>query len=114
MDEELVALNSAAMAQMPPADLGASALKMLLTFLVLIGLLLATYWILKRIVQHRMQQKGASASIQIVEKRMLSPKTMLYLIEVEHKKILIAESQLEVKRLESLTVEECKDHSLRP
>ncbi len=48
-------------------------------------------------------KRVGSQSIQILEKRMISPKTMLYLIEAEGKQILIAESQLEVKRLESFS-----------
>ena len=39
--------------------------------------------------------------IQVLEKRMLSPKSILYLIEVEGQKVLVAESQHEIRRLES-------------
>ena len=35
---------------------------------------------------------------------MISPKTVLYLIEVDHKRILVAESHLEIKRLEGFEI----------
>lgn len=85
----------------PPADLGSTFIKMMLTFGVLILLLFGTYWFIRRLVQMRLQRGIGTASIQIIEKKMISAKTMLYLIEVENKKVLIAESQLEIKRIES-------------
>lgn len=89
----------------PGSDLGATFLKMMLTFAVLILLLFGTYWVIKRLIRTRLQSGGSTAAIHILEKKMLSPKTMLYLIEVDNKKILMAESQLEIKRLESFAVE---------
>lgn len=98
---ELPPLDSAA-AQMPPGDLGAAFAKMFLTFVALALLLFATYWFLRKFIQQRNQKGGVHAAIHILEKKMISPKTALYLIEVDKKRILIAESQLEIKRLESL------------
>ncbi|HSX11691.1 MAG TPA: flagellar biosynthetic protein FliO [Chlamydiales bacterium] len=89
-------------AQMPPGDLGATAVKMFLSLIVLVALLFISYWFLRRLIQNRLQKGGGEQAIQILEKRMISPKTMLYIIEVENKKILVAESQLEVKRLGEL------------
>jgi flagellar biogenesis protein FliO len=103
---ELTALDQASLAlaettpQIPTGELGATFLKMLLSLVILIALLGATYWFLRRIIQQRLQKGVGDAAIQIVEKRMISPKTILYLIEVNGKKILLAESQLEIKRLE--------------
>ncbi len=80
-------------------DIGATFIKMLLTFTALIFLLFGTYWFIRRLIRFRLEKGTGSQSIQIVEKKMLSPKTMLYLVELEGKKILIAESQLEIKGL---------------
>lgn len=91
-----------AVTQMATTDLGASFVKMFLSLIVLILLMFTTYWFLRRIIQARLQKNQADASIHILEKRPLSPKTMLYLLEVEGKKVLIAESQLEVRRLEEI------------
>jgi flagellar protein FliO/FliZ len=81
-------------------DLGATFIKMMLTFSVLILLLFGTYWFIRRLIRMRLERGVGTASIQILEKKMISAKTMLYLIEVENKKVLLAESQLEVKRIE--------------
>lgn len=85
----------------PPGDYGIAFVKMLLTLIALAVLLFATFWFLRRLIQQRLQKGVGTRSIQVLEKRMISPKTMLYLVEVEKKKILLAESHLEIKRLES-------------
>ncbi len=104
---ELTALDQVvneSVSQMPAGmstgDLGAAFAKMFITLIVLVLLLLVSYWFVRRLIQNRLQKGVGDASIQIIEKRMISPKTMLYLIEVEGKKVLLAESQLEIKRLE--------------
>jgi len=100
---ELTALESAVLqstSQMPPGELGAAFAKMLFTLIALVILLVASYWFLRRLIQQRMQKGVGKGAIQILEKRMISPKTMLYLIEVDKKRILIGESHLEIKRLE--------------
>lgn len=89
--------------ELPPGDYGAALVKMLLTLIALAVLLFLSFWFLRRLIQQRMQKGVGTQSIQILEKRMISPKTMLYLVEVDNKKILLAESHLEVKRLESFT-----------
>lgn len=104
---EIAALENTALAavdsmtQVTTTDLGASFTKMLLTLLVFVILLFGTYWFLRRIIQQKLQKGAADAAIHILEKRMLSPKTMLYLVEVEGKRVLMAESQMEIKRLET-------------
>ncbi len=88
----------------PPTDLGMTLVKMLISLLALALLLFASYWFLKRLIQNRLQKGVGRQSIEILEKRMISPKTMLYLIQVENKKILFAESHLEVKALDTFRV----------
>ena len=89
----------------PPGDIGVTFVKMLLTFIALVLLLFGTYWFIRRLIQQRLQKGVGIASIQILEKRMISAKTMLYLVEAEGKKILLAESHLEIKRLETFPSE---------
>ena len=92
---------------MSTGDLGSAALKMVFTLIGLILLLFLTYWLLRRVIQQRLQKGVGTVGIQILEKKMLSPKTMLYVLEVNKKKILVAESHLEIKRIESFgTVKE--------
>jgi len=79
-------------------------------FLALIGLIVGiflTVWLLKKIGQGRWAG-GGNKSIKIVEKRPLSPKTMLYVIDVDGQQSVIAESHLEVKHLMSLEKENAR------
>ena len=101
---DLAELDIDPIVTVPPGDLGATFAKMMLTFGLLILLLFGTYWVIKRLIRVRLQSGVGSPSIHIIEKKMISPKTMLYLVEVDNKKILLAESQLEIKRLESFEI----------
>ena len=83
---------------------GAALIKMFLTMIAIIVLFCISYWFLKKLVNNRLQKGSETHAIQILEKRILSPKTMLYLVEVDNKKILLAESQLEIKKLESFSL----------
>ncbi len=73
--------------------------KMIVTVIGLVSVVLLTVWALRKIGQGRFRGFGSHRSIQIIERKPLSPKSMLYLVEVGHQKFLIAESQLEVRRL---------------
>ncbi|MBM3183922.1 MAG: FliO/MopB family protein [Chlamydiae bacterium] len=88
---------------LPPSDMGMALVKMLLSLLALVLLLFGTYWFLRRLIQQKLQKGSGSQTIQLLEKRMLSPKTMLYLVQIENKKVLLAESHLEIKRLEGIS-----------
>ncbi len=90
--------------QMMPSYEGAF-LKMFLTLLALIVGIFACVWILKRLAKGSFSQ-GNGKSIKILEKKPLSPKTMLYIVEVDGQETLIAESQLEVKKLMTLSPQE--------
>ncbi len=76
-------------------------LKMFLTLLALIVGVIGTVWFLKRLSGARFGGSSGQ-SLKVLEKKALSPKTMLYRIEVEGKQVVIAESQLEVKSLMTL------------
>lgn len=92
--------------QMPTGDLGAAFAKMLITLVILVVLLFASYWFIRRMIQNRLQKGAGDSSIHILEKRMISPKTMLYLVKIDNRKILLAESHLDVKRLADLQTHE--------
>ncbi|MBI3236963.1 MAG: flagellar biosynthetic protein FliO [Chlamydiales bacterium] len=85
--------------------------KMIITLIGLVLFVILTIWVLRKIGQGRFRGFGSHRSIEILEKRPLSPKTMLYLVCLEGKKILMAESQLEVKKLISIdsSSEEAED-----
>lgn len=85
----------------PPGDYGAALVKMVLSLIALIILLGFSFWFLRRLVQNKVNRGSKIAAIQIIEKKMISPKSMLYLVEVEGQKVLLAESQLEIRRLQT-------------
>lgn len=59
---------------------------------LIIAVILIIAWFLKRMVNTRMVQANETSNIQILERRILSPKTSLYLIEANEKTMLIAET----------------------
>lgn len=71
--------------------------KMILSLTAIIVLCFLTFWIFKRISKSRMTQVNNQRALKVIEKRILSPKSILYLIEYEGTKVLVSESHLDVK-----------------
>lgn len=80
-------------------DYGAAFFKMILMLVALLVLVVLTVWIIKRWGFGKIGRLKDKQSIQILEKRILSPKTALYTVEIEGSRLLIVESQLEVRAL---------------
>ena len=81
---------------------GIAFMKMILALIGLILLFILTIWFLKRVGKFRFGGKKASQAIHVLERYPLSQKSILYLVEVDGKRVLLSESQLEVRRLETL------------
>lgn len=58
----------------------------------IVSLIFAIAWFMKKMVHTRLMQENASSSLKILDKRSLSPKSMLYIIEAEGKQIILGES----------------------
>lgn len=84
-----------------PISYEAAFMKMLLCLAGILLLVFFTAWVLRRLSQGRSGFLNGQKAIKVLEKRSLSPKSVLYLIEVEGQKVLISESQLEVRALTS-------------
>jgi len=82
-------------------DMGFVLIKMLLAMTSIVIFLFIAYWVLRRLIQNRFQKGNSKQTIVVLEKKMVSQKTVLYLIEVEGKKILFAESHLEIRTLDN-------------
>ncbi len=82
-----------------PLEYETSFLKMIFSLIGLLIVFFLTMWMLKKMSQGRLGFKSQNSSIKIIEKKALSPKSILYVVEIEGKKIVIAESQLEIKPL---------------
>jgi flagellar biogenesis protein FliO len=76
--------------------------KMFLLLIALLFLIFLTFWMFKKFISARLHQANLTKSIKILEKRALSPKSILYLIEIEGKKVVISESTLEVRKIKDL------------
>ena len=74
-------------------------MNMMATLGLIIGLILLVAWFLKRFVNSRMEQMNESSQVQIIERRTLSPKAMLYIIEIDNRRIILAESMQGVTRI---------------
>lgn len=84
-----------------PVSYKGAFIKMILTLLGIIVLIVISVWMLRRISSGRMKQMNFGRSIKVLERRPISAKSVLYLVEIEGKKVVIAESQLEVRHITS-------------
>lgn len=66
--------------------------RMMLSLGFILALLLLGTWFFKRVLNQRLQQVNLTSTIKILEKRALNPKAAVYLLEVENRKVLIAEA----------------------
>ncbi len=82
-------------------DYQAAVIKMTLAFVGLLICIFFIAWLLKKISKGGFWGAKHSAHIKVLDKKALSPKTMLYWIEVSGVKIVISEAQLEVRPLTS-------------
>lgn len=78
-------------------------IKMIVVLIGLIALALLAFYLFKKISSSNMVQSNHYKNIKILEKRALSPKSILYLIEVGGKKLLIGESQVELRGISELS-----------
>lgn len=65
---------------------------MLLMLGILISVVYFLAWFLRRMTTVRIDQLNESSAIKVLERRQLSQRTTLYLIEAEGKKIMLAET----------------------
>ena len=72
---------------------------MLATLGLIIAFIIAIAWIFKRTMNMKLEKVAANSAIKVLERRNISPKTLLYLIEVEDKVILFSESHNGVTKL---------------
>jgi len=87
----------------PPSDVYEKTFMQ--TLLVIIGILLLIFlgvWLIRKFSGGRFRQFNAGKTIKILERRPLSHKSMLYIVDIHGKQFLIAESQLEVSKIGTL------------
>jgi len=74
-------------------------LKMIFILIALLAMIFLVFWLFRKLSSLRTNQANLTKNIKIIETRVISPKSMLYLIEVNGKKVLISESNLEVRKI---------------
>ncbi len=100
--DEIVYSELAEEASLPPPSLldmdnySHAFLKMFLSLLFFLALAGFSLWFLRKVLQKR-KIPSSSHKIQILGKRALSPKSILYLVEIENKRVLVSESQLDMR-----------------
>jgi len=82
--------------ELPQVSYKAAFIKMILLLIGLIALAIFTLYMFKKISRTRFFQ-GNDKSMKILEKKPLSPKSMIYLLEIEGSKVLIMESQIQLR-----------------
>jgi len=74
-----------------------SLLKLGLSFLALMALLVILIWLLKKISSSKLGFFHSDSGMKVLERKALSPKTNLYVLDVHGQKMLITESSLHLK-----------------
>ncbi len=98
----------------PPEDYGPAFFKMIAALVGLLVIIFIVMWLIKGISRGRFSRRSDTPHIAIIERHPLSPKSMLYLIEVDGARVLLAESQLEVRSLhQSLVITDEETNSKR-
>lgn len=73
---------------------------------IIIGGILIVSWFMKSILNTRVQKMNETSEIKILERRTLTPKTTIYLLDVKGTGVAIAESQNGVTRLGDFNLNE--------
>jgi len=82
---------------LPPSDFQKTFIRMLISLALIIILVIVTFWAFRKMMRSKQLQANSNKSIKILERRSLSPKSVLYLLEINNKKILLSESHLEIR-----------------
>ena len=85
-----------------PTDFKATFFKMMTSITLIVAVVFLILWLVKKFSANRFHTLNRERYIKVIEKRPISPKTMVYIVEIGNKQMLIAESQLEVEVLTHL------------
>ena len=69
-----------------------SFINMLASLGLIVALILIAGWFFKRVLHTRIEQLNTTSAIKIVDRRTLTPKTTIYLLNIDGKQLAIAES----------------------
>lgn len=81
-------------------------IRMLFILGLMVTVLVLATWFFKRMGSVRIQQQNVSSDLKILEKRSLSPKAALYLVEFNDNQFLLGESPMGLVRLGQISTNE--------
>lgn len=83
--------------EFPKPDFQKALVKMMASIVAIIVLAIITVYAFRKLTRSRFSQANNGRNIKILEKRIISPKSILYLVEYEGIKALVSESHLDVR-----------------
>jgi flagellar biosynthetic protein FliO len=91
--------------EQPPQEthFGELFIRMMVLLALTLLFLFAFAWVAKRFLNSRMLDTNRGGRIQVLEKRMLSPKACLYLVKVDEKQLVIGESGHEIRLIRDMS-----------
>lgn len=96
-------------AEKEPDNFQAKFLNMLFILALLVGFMLLASWMIKRMMRTRLNQVNVTSLVKILETRPLSPRSTIYLLDVNGQGLVIAESQMGVTHLATFPLEKEED-----
>jgi len=79
--------------------------KMLFVLGLLVAFLLLLTWFMKRMMNTRIMQQNVESDIKIIERRSLTPKTHIYILDIKGQTVVISDSINGVTRLAEIPEE---------
>ncbi|MDP1881218.1 MAG: flagellar biosynthetic protein FliO [Parachlamydiaceae bacterium] len=86
-----------------PDSFQAKFRKMLTLLALIIAFMIIAAWSLKKLMKTKLVKLNTDSAIKVIETRSLSPKSTLYLVEIEDQTILIAETGSSVTHLSTIS-----------
>lgn len=84
-------------------------MNMLTTLGLIVAAIFVISWLLKRMTNTRIQQANTTSLIKIVDRRALSPKACMYLVEIHGKQFVVGETAANIAVLGEFPAEAEKD-----
>ncbi len=86
------AAQEAPLKEFLPLNMRSELFKMLFSLVILLGAFGVCIWAFKKLLRHKTSRLGSSSAIKVLDKRALTPKSSIYLVEVANKVLVLSES----------------------
>jgi flagellar biogenesis protein FliO len=86
-------------------------LNMIFALLFIVFFILVAGWIFKRLIKIKTTQTNLGSNIKIIERRTLSSKSCIYIVNIQNKNIVIGESQNSLHNLGEVDIDLTNDEN---